>query len=57
LGVSYFESTFYSGGAVVRHDPDRLAKELLRLFFRLKPMNERIAIVDSYLLNRKLKAM
>ncbi|HHV65767.1 MAG TPA: YvcK family protein [Peptococcaceae bacterium] len=56
LGVSYYESTFYTGGEVVRHDPDRLAKEILRLLFRLKPMQERIAIVDSFLLNRKLKA-
>jgi 2-phospho-L-lactate transferase/gluconeogenesis factor (CofD/UPF0052 family) len=57
LGVSYHDGSFYTGGEVVRHNPDRLAKELLRLLFRLKPMNERIAIVDSYLLNRKLKAL
>ncbi|NLP43509.1 MAG: YvcK family protein, partial [Peptococcaceae bacterium] len=54
MGVSDFESTFYTGGEVVRHDPDRLAKELLRLLFRLKPVNERIALIDSYILNRKL---
>lgn len=57
LGVSYHDGSFYTGGEVVRHNPDRLAKELLRLLFKLKPMNERIAIVDSYLLNRKLKAL
>lgn len=57
LGVSYHESTFYTGGEVVRHNSDKLAKELLRLLFRLKPMNERIAIVDSYLLSRKLRVM
>jgi len=57
MGVAYFESSFYTGGEVVRHDPDRLAKELLRLLFRLKPMNERIALIDSYILNRKLRAM
>jgi len=57
MGVAYFESSFYTGGDVVRHDPDRLAKELLRLLFRLKPVNERIALIDSYILNRKLRAM
>lgn len=57
LGVSYQEGTFYTGGDVIRHDPDKLAKELLRLLFRLKPMNERIDIIDSYLLTRKLKAL
>ncbi|NLI92156.1 MAG: YvcK family protein [Peptococcaceae bacterium] len=57
LGVTYQESTFYTGREVVRHDPDKLAKELLRLLFRLKPMNERIDLVDSYLLNRKLKTL
>jgi len=57
LGVGYQESSFYTGGDVVRHNPDKLAKELIRLLFRLKPMNERIDIVDSYLLNRKLKAL
>ncbi len=57
LGVRYHEGTFYTGGEVVRHNSDKLAKELLRLLFRLKPMHERIDIVDSYLLNRKLKTM
>ncbi len=57
LGVGYYESSFYAGGEVVRHNPEKLAKELLRLLFRLKPMHERIAIVDSYLLNRKLKEL
>lgn len=57
LGMSYYESSFYTGGEVVRHNPDKLAKELLRLHFHLKPVNERIALIDSYLLNRKLKTM
>jgi uncharacterized cofD-like protein len=57
LGVKYYESTFYAGGEVVRHNPDKLAKELLRLLFRLKPMHERVDIVDSYLLNRKLRSL
>ncbi len=55
LGIQYFESTFYTGGEVIRHNPDKLAKELLRLLFRLKPVSERIAVIDAYLLNRKLK--
>lgn len=55
LDIDYQESSFYTGGDVIRHDSDKLAKELLRLLFRLKPMNERIALVDSYLLNRKLR--
>lgn len=54
LGVNYQEGSFYTGGEVVRHNPDKLAKELLRLLFKLKPMNERIDLVDSFLLNRKL---
>ncbi|RNC28843.1 MAG: Gluconeogenesis factor [Candidatus Dichloromethanomonas elyunquensis] len=57
LGITYQESSFYTGGEVVRHNPDKLAKELLRLLFRLKPMSERIDLVDSYLLNRKLKTL
>lgn len=57
LGVQYHESSFYTGGEVVRHNPERLAKELLRLQFRLKPVNERIAMVDSYLLNRKINTL
>ena len=57
LGVNYFEGTFYTGGDVVRHNPELLAKELLRILFRLKPVSERIAVVDSYLLNRKLKEL
>lgn len=57
MGANYYQSSFYTGGDVVRHNPDKLAKELLRLLFRLKPMNERIDIVDSYLLSRKLRAM
>lgn len=54
LGIQYYEGKFYTGGEVIRHNPEKLAKELLRLLFRLKPVNERIAIVDAYLLNRKL---
>jgi uncharacterized cofD-like protein len=57
LGISYYESSFYTGGEVIRHEPEKLAKELLRLLFRLKPMPERIALVDAYLLNRKLKTL
>lgn len=55
LGVRYFENSFYTGGEVVRHNSEKLAKELMRILFFLKPVNERIAMVDSYLLNRKLK--
>ena len=54
LGSQYYGASFYTGGEVLRHNSDILAKELLRLLFRLKPVNERIAMVDSYLLNRKL---
>lgn len=57
LGVRYYESSFYTGGDVIRHNPDKLAKELLRLLFHLKPVNERIDLIDSYLLNRRLKAL
>lgn len=55
LGVKYYEANLMQVGNVVRHDPDRLAKELISLLFRLKPMRERIALVDSYLLNQKLR--
>jgi uncharacterized cofD-like protein len=57
LGVRYFEGSFYTGGEVVRHNSNKLAKEILRLLFHLKPVNERVAMVDSYLLNRKIKSM
>lgn len=57
LGVQYYEGSFYTGGEVVRHNPDKLAKELLRILFGLKTMNERIAMVDSFLLNRKLNKL
>ncbi|MFZ3132565.1 MAG: gluconeogenesis factor YvcK family protein [Desulfosporosinus sp.] len=55
LGAKYYEANLVQVGNVVRHDPDRLAKELMRLLFRWKPMGERIALVDSYLLTRKLR--
>ena len=55
LGAKYFEANLVQEANVVRHDSDRLAKELIRLLFRLKPMGERIALVDAYLLTRKLR--
>ena len=55
LGAKYFEAHLVQEGDVVRHDSDRLAKELIRLLFRLKPMGERIALVDAYLLTQKLR--
>lgn len=55
LGVKYYEANLMQVENVVRHDPDRLAKELIRLLFHLKPMRERIALVDAYLLNHKLR--
>ncbi|KJR47734.1 FO 2-phospho-L-lactate transferase like protein [Desulfosporosinus sp. I2] len=55
LGAKYFEANLVQEGNVVRHDSDRLAKELIRLLFRLKPMGERIALVDAYLLTQKLR--
>lgn len=55
LGAKYFEAHLVREGDVVRHDSDRLAKELIRLLFRFKPMGERIALVDAYLLTQKLR--
>lgn len=55
LGAKYFDAYLVQDGDVVRHDSDLLAKELIRLLFRLKPMGERIALVDAYLLNQKLR--
>lgn len=55
LGAKYFEAPLVREGDVVRHDSNRLAKELIRLLFRLKPMGERIALVDAYLLTQKLR--
>lgn len=55
LGAKYFEANLVQERNVVRHDSDRLAKELIRLLFRLKPIGERIALVDAYLLTRKLR--
>lgn len=55
LGARYFEANLVQERNVVRHDPDILAKELVRLLFRLKPMGERIALVDAYLLTQKLR--
>ncbi|KGK85108.1 hypothetical protein DP73_19020 [Desulfosporosinus sp. HMP52] len=55
LGAKYFEANLVQERNVVRHDSDRLARELIRLLFRLKPMGERIALIDSYLLTRKLR--
>lgn len=55
LGVKYYEADLVQEGDVVRHDPKRLAREILRLLFRMKPMGERIALVDAYLLNHKLR--
>lgn len=55
LGVKYAEAELLQEGETIRHDSNRLARELVRLLFRLKPMGERIALVDSYLLNQKLR--
>jgi uncharacterized cofD-like protein len=55
LGVKYVEAELLQAGETIRHDSNRLARELVRLLFRLKPMGERIALVDSYLLNQKLR--
>ncbi|HEY8910754.1 MAG TPA: gluconeogenesis factor YvcK family protein [Desulfosporosinus sp.] len=55
LGAKYFEAHLVQEGDVVRHDSDCLAKELIRLLFRFKPMGERIALVDAYLLTQKLR--
>lgn len=55
LGCKYVEGEFLQAEDTIRHAPDRLAKALLRLLFSLKPTGERIALVDSYLLNHKLR--
>jgi len=55
LGVRCFEADLVSEGKTVRHDSARLAREIIKLLFRLKPMGERIALVDTYLLHRKIK--
>ncbi len=55
LGARYYDADLVSDGDIVRHDSPRLARELIKLLFRLKPMGERIALVDTYLLNRKLR--
>lgn len=55
LGVKYFEANLVHTSNVARHDSRRLARELLKLLFRLKPMGERIDLVDSFLLHQKLR--
>ncbi|HVJ47956.1 gluconeogenesis factor YvcK family protein [Desulfitobacterium sp.] len=55
LGVKYVERDLLLADGTIRHDSVRLARELIRLLFRMKPMGERIALVDSYLLSQKLK--
>lgn len=55
LGVKYVERDLLQADTTIRHDSKRLARELIRLLFRMKPMGERIALVDSYLLSQKLK--
>ncbi|ADY57481.1 Uncharacterized protein family UPF0052 [Syntrophobotulus glycolicus DSM 8271] len=55
MGIQYFAGSFYAGGDVIRHASKTLAKEILLVLFRLKPVNERVALVDSFLLNRKMK--
>lgn len=55
LGAKYYAADLVQEGNVVRHDSKRLARELVNLFFRLKPIGERIALVDAYLLNQKLR--
>lgn len=54
LGVKYVETELLQIGNTVRHDSERLAQELVRLLFRMKPIGERITLVDSYLLGQKL---
>jgi uncharacterized cofD-like protein len=55
LGVKYVERDLLQADDIIRHDSKRLARELIRLLFRMKPMGERIALVDSYLLGQKIR--
>lgn len=55
LGVKYVERDLLQADDIIRHDSKRLARELIRLLFRMKPVGERIALVDSYLLSQKLR--
>lgn len=55
LGVKYVERDLLQADDIIRHDSERLAKELIRLLFRMKPVGERIALVDAYLLHQKLR--
>ncbi|KLU59256.1 gluconeogenesis factor [Peptococcaceae bacterium CEB3] len=55
LGAKFHEASLVQTGPAVRHDSRRLARELIRLLFKLKPMGERIALVDAYLLSHKLR--
>jgi uncharacterized cofD-like protein len=55
LGARCFEADLVAEEGKVRHDSACLAREIIKLLFRLKPMRERIALVDTYLLHRKIK--
>ncbi|MCL1853918.1 MAG: YvcK family protein [Peptococcaceae bacterium] len=55
LGVDYFEKSFYGGEEVVRHDPQKLGRELMRLYMIFKPIEEQTDLVAAFMLTQKIK--
>ncbi|MCL1917593.1 MAG: YvcK family protein [Peptococcaceae bacterium] len=56
MGVTYYEKSFYAGNdEVVRHDPQKLGRELIRLYLILKPIEEQTDIVTAFLLTQRIK--
>ncbi|MDR3271139.1 MAG: YvcK family protein [Peptococcaceae bacterium] len=53
FGIKCFTDDLVSDGAVVRHDSRRLAKALIRILFRMKPIGEKLALLDTYILAYK----
>lgn len=55
LGVKVLEEDLIYESDLVRHNPEKLAKCIIRTIFRSKNLRERVTLVDEYLMYRKLK--
>jgi uncharacterized cofD-like protein len=55
MGVKVVEQDLIYESDLVRHHPQKLAKVIVRQIFLSKNLQERVTLVDEYLMRRKLK--
>lgn len=55
MGINVVRERMISETDLVRHDPQKLSRAIIKLILKLKANSERIKILDYYLLKEKLK--